>query len=260
MKKIVVVLMALMFCLFSAAFAETVSVTTPEAFTAALNDAAVDAIEITADMTITDVYVMQNKDVTILSDVVFHPAPDDGFFVKSWEIPEGVTLTVKGKVTTVHTFDTGFVIAQFYLSGGTMDISEGAVSEDCNICFNAGTLIAPTEGFGPAVAVERYLYENVTEESIADALATEGLTSVTMQSECTISGSIVVPEGNKLQISTMLTITDGASIDGTVGADAGCGVILQGSARVNDITVPEDMDSCMVIWNEEGSYVIAENQ
>lgn len=258
MKKMFAVLVTLMLCLFSASYAETAYVTTPEAFTAAMNDAAVDAIEITDDMTITDSYVMQTKDVTILSDVVFQPAPDDGFFVKSWEVPEGITLIVKGKVATVHTFDTGFVIAQFYLNGGAMDISEGAVSDDCNICFNAGTLTPPAEGFAPDVEVTRYLYENVTEQAIMDALAVESLKNVTVQAECTIDGSITVPEDKELQISSMLTISNGASVDGTMIFDAGCGAILMGSGRVNDITVPDGMAACIAVWTEDGNYTMVE--
>ena len=95
MKKIFALLtvLALLFCV--SALAETANVTSPEQLLSALNDPAVDAIEITDDMTITDSYVMQTKDVTILSDVVFQPAPDDGFFVKSWEVPEGVKLIAK---------------------------------------------------------------------------------------------------------------------------------------------------------------------
>lgn len=258
MKKIFALLtvLALLFCV--SALAETANVTSPEQLLSALNDPAVDAIEITADMSITDSYVMQTKDVTILSDVVFQPAPDDGFFVKSWEIPEGVTLTVKGKLTTVHTFDTGFVIAQAYVNGGAMDIGEGSVSDDCNICFNAGTLIAPAGGFGPDVEIARYLYEHVAEQTIVDALAVENLKKVTVQAECTIDGSITVPEGKVLQISSVLTIADGASVDGTMIVDAGCGAILMGSGRVNDITVPEGMAACMVIWAEDGSYTVIE--
>ena len=258
MKKLLAsfVILSLLFC--TSVLAETANVTSPEQLLSALNDPAVDAIEITSDMTITDSYVMQTKDVTILSDVVFQPAPDDGFFVKSWEVPEGVTLTVKGKLTTVHTFDTGFVIAQAYVNGGTMDIGEGSVSDDCNICFNAGTLIAPATGFGPGVAVERYLYENVTEQAITDALAVEELKTVTVQAECTICGSITVPDNKELRFSTVLTIADGGCVNGNVTADSGCGVILLGNAQLNEIAVPNGMEACMVIWREDGSYTVTE--
>lgn len=258
MKKLLSALLVFVLCLFSAALADTAVVTTPDELTAALNDDAVDAIEITADMTVTDSYVMQTKDIAILSDVVFQPAPDEGFFVKSWEIPEGVTLTVTGKLTTVHTFDTGFVIAQFYVNGGTLDLTEGALSDDCNICFNAGELLPPAEGFGPNVEVARYLFDNATEEAIAEALTVENLLTVTIQAECTVSGSITVPDDKKLQLSTVITVADGASVEGEVIADAGCGAILMGSGRVNDLTVPEDMEACKIIWNEDGSSTLTE--
>lgn len=258
MKKMLALCTVFALLICAHALAEIANVTTPDQLVATLNDPAIDAIEITADMTITDSYVMQTKDITILSDVVFQPAPDEGFFVKSWEIPEGVTLTVKGKLTTVHTFDTGFVIAQAYVNGGTMDIGEGTVSDDCNICFNAGTLIAPATGFGPDVAVERYLYENVTEQAITDALAVEELKTVTVQAECTICGSITVPDNKELRFSTVLTIADGGCVNGNVTADSGCGVILLGNAQLNEIAVPNGMEACMVIWTEDGSYMVTE--
>lgn len=258
MKKLLLALLVLTLVLMSSAMAEKALVNTPEELTAALMNDAVDAIEIAADMTVTDSYVMQTKDITILSDVVFQPAPDEGFFVKSWEIPEGVTLTVKGKVTTVHTFEDGFVIAQFYLNGGTMDIGEGMVSDDCNICFNAGTLVAPAAGFGPDVEVARYLYMDVTEDTIAEALAQEGLRNATVQAECTIEGSLVVPEGKVLEISSVMTLMDGAAVEGDIIVDAGCGVILKGSSRFNDMTVPEGMEACKILWAEDGSCTVLE--
>lgn len=258
MKKLLLALLVLTLVLMSSAMAEKALVNTPEELTAALMNDAVDAIEIAADMTVTDSYVMQTKDITILSDVVFQPAPDEGFFVKSWEIPEGVTLTVKGKVTTVHTFEEGFAIAQFYVNGGTMDVSEGAVSDDCNICFNAGTMVVPAAGFGPDVTVSRYLYMDVTEGTIAEALAVDGLQNVTVQAECMIEGNLVVPEGKVLELSSVLTIADGASVNGDVIMDAGCGVILMGSGRLNDMTVPEGMETCMILWAEDGSYSVLE--
>ncbi len=258
MKKILIALFVLTLVLTSAAMAEKAIVNTPEELSAALMNETVDAIEIAADMTVTDSYVMQTKDITILADVVFHPAPDEGFFVKSWEIPEGVTLTVKGKVTTVHTFEEGFAIAQFYVNGGVMDIGEGEVSDDCNICFNAGILVAPAAGFGPDVEVTRFLYMDVTESAVAEALATDGLRNTTVQAECMIEGNLVVPEGKVLELSSVMTLADGAAVEGDVIVDAGCGVILKGSGRINDMTVPEGMEACMILWTEDGSYTVLE--
>lgn len=258
MKNLISVILTLALMFSLSATAEAKSVSTPEELFDALADESVDSIEIVADMTITDSYVMQTKDVTILSDVTFMPAPDDGFFVKSWEIPEGVKLTVNGNITTVHTFVNGFVIAQFYINGGTLDIESGSTSDDCNICFNAGELVAPADGFGPDVAVERYLYEDVTEQNICEALAVENLSSVTVQAECTVEGNLIIPEGKQLVVSTMLTVADGAAITGETLADPGCGFVIIGSGCVNDVTVPDDMESCTVIMEEDGSYTITE--
>ena len=251
MKKLLIAMMALLMCMVTAAMAETAIVTTPGELMTALMDDAIDAIEITADMTITDSYVMQAKDVTILSDVVFHPAPDDGFFVKSWEVPAGATLTVQGSITTQHTFEGGFSIAQVYVNGGTLDVSGGAVRD--RICFNAGTVIPPENGFSADVEIGRYLYEDVTEQDIMDSLSEPVIWLTTIQMDCTVFGQIVIPDGKELNLSAILTIADGASVTGIVTADPGCGVILQGSARINDTTVPAGMDACRVIWDENGT-------
>ena len=72
-------LLVLAALLFSTAAAETVCVTTPKELRSALADYGIDAVEIMADMTVTDTYLLQTKDVTISSEGVFMPSPDDGF-------------------------------------------------------------------------------------------------------------------------------------------------------------------------------------
>lgn len=228
MKRILSLAFALLM-LCAAALAEPAIVTLPEELLPALESADTDSVEITADMTVTDSYVYLTKDTVILADLVYQPAPDDGFFVKSIEIPEGVTLTVRGCFTTRPTFEGGFCLAQIYLSGGTLDLSEGSVSPDINICFNAGTLIPPADGFGPDSTVARYLSQDVTEESIAAALEVEGLRNVTVQEDVTITGNVVIPEGKSLTVyNCCLTVAGGASLSGEVLYDGGTVEVQEG--------------------------------
>ena len=263
MKKLSILLaLCLLTTLLPAAVAETnlSQVSTPEELTAVLADDAVAVVEIISDMTITsvteDASFVLTKDVTIAEgvNVLFQPAPDDGFFVKSLTIPEGVTLTVKGSLATMSTFEGGFAIAQVYLNGGTLDVSAGTVSEDCNICFNAGTLVAPAEGFGEKVSVARYLYEDVTEAAILDALSTDHLQTVDVQMDCTVTGAISIPEEKTLQISAFVTVADGGSLTGNVVIDEDCGLILLGSAAVNDVTPDEGTAGCILTWTGDAGY------
>ncbi|MCF0230487.1 MAG: hypothetical protein HUJ76_12460, partial [Parasporobacterium sp.] len=182
-------------------------------------------------------------------------------FVKSFEVPEGVTLTVKGKFTTESTFENGFVIAQLFINGGKVDFAEGTPDEFCNICFNSGELIAPKDGFADTVSISRYIYENVTIDSVKEAFETENLRTVVVQEGLEIAEPFTVPEGKTLSISstgepTFITVKNGAGIDGNVSADPGCGVILLGDAHLNDITVTAGAEGSVITWQEDGSFTV----
>lgn len=227
-------------------------VTTPDEFYAALEDDTVESVLVTADMELTQSMITLTKDVTIAADVVYHPSPDDDFFVKSLTIPEGVTLTVTGKISTESTFDTGFTIAQIYIDGGSLDVSEGSVNDDCNINFDSGSIAAPADGFNESVSVAKYLDQDVTEESIKEALEMDGLRTVNVQMDCEINSEIVVPEGKELLSSTFITVNDGAGIKGTAIADSGFGYIITGG-YVNDVTAGEGTSGCIIVGDDEGT-------
>lgn len=253
MKKLCIVLsILLMFAAYSA-IAETITIEDPSDLMAALENPDYDSVIITGDGVITEQFPTLTKNVTIRGNVVFWPESDpESFYVKSIIIPDGTTLTIEGVLETRSTFDEiGLTIAQIYVLGGTLDVSVGQVNDNCNICCNAGTVIPPKGGFGPDVEVHRVLYDDVTEESLTEAVNLSFLRTVELQTECTLTQDLTVPEGMTLEIwdGGVLIIPQGVTVKGRVIADQGC-IILYTGATLNDITTPRYASRTELVGDE----------
>jgi len=208
--------------------------------------------------------VTLTKDVTVDAALCFHPDPDEGFFVKSITIPDGITMTLteNGSLETIHTFENGFAIAQFYLLGGTLDAADGRFEENLNICFNAGTLHVPDCGVPESVDICRYIYaEGAGADEIEAAFVAEGLRAICIQVDCTLDHPITLPDHLEMRVDAIITVEDGASLDGNIQLEPSseeeftAGFHLIGSGRVNDWTNFESSAAKDFLWNGLGGHL-----
>lgn len=223
MRKILAAVVALLLMLCVSALAETAYVTTEEEFMQALADEAYDEIIVEQDIELTDTYIWLEKDVVVNARLVFHPAPEEGsFFVKSFEIPEGitVTLTSEGSLFAECTYGDDFVLAQIYVNGGSLLAEDGRIEEGMTICFNAGELTIP-EDCPENVDISRYLYEEYDADDLQAAFDEPALRSLVLQAPCVIDRDMTVPSGLHVNVQSevylrgaILTVEDGAVIDG----------------------------------------------
>jgi len=254
---ITIMMLAALFCL--CASAETTVVTTGEGFFAALEDDSCTLIDIVSDISISGEHIVLNKDVLVEEGacLTFTAAEGNEFWVKTLTIPQDVTLTVRGSLAAVSLETKNmYYLANIFIDGGTLDITEGAAVSPLPIAFNHGSLLVPEGGLEGA-RVSRYIYgltgSSAYTAELKEAAGIELLDEICLQDSFTLLESVALPENTRLLLDgCMLRIPSGMTLTAAnlTGTADGSGLMLEGTGSCGiSVQRPQGSLCTLLLWS-----------
>lgn len=231
MKKMAIALglaLCLMGWMMGGALAQTAQVTTAEALSTALGDAAAEAVEVTADLEVPgEMWLTADKPIVVKAGAkltIRHPA--QGGFASLQLLPGGsLTLEEGAALATVSDFSMGASIAQVWVDGGALDAENGVIEPGSTVFIASGEVKLPPERTDVSVS------GGVTsQEGLIAALAEDSpINYVIVMGSFDVTEEIAVTCEVALQDGAVLTLREGGALrvtpDGTLRCDPGSAVV-----------------------------------